>query len=304
MYSPSITDFVFMVQASSYMFVTGPSVVKTVTSKELAVKAGVPVIPRHVEALKDEEEALSIAVSIGYPVLLKPAAGGGQGHVVHLGERECSIQRRYQKIIEESPATAVDPQLRERMGRAVRVDSGLDAGSKIGVYYDSMLAKVICHGEDLEAARSALVEALNGYHIEGIVTNVDFANNVLCHPAFVSGDLDTDFIQRHFDGALPLNPVDDRSLKLSAVAAALIFHVRARAVRESVSPMVSRIGGSKETAARHRYFVRSGESEYEVSLEKTVRGHCWSVLVEDETFAVETPDFEFYRRRLKTREAG
>jgi len=430
-----------------------------ITSKELAVKAGVPVIPGHVEALKDEEEAMSVAASIGYPVLLKPAAGGGgkgmrivsapdqmaaalaasrqetrkafgdsrifmeryierprhveiqiladrHGQVVHLGERECSIQRRYQKIIEESPSPAVDPQLRERMGRAacdlarkagyvnagtvefvldanrgfyflemntrlqvehpvtemvtgldlvelqlriaageplpfdqsevafqgwamearicaedpgrdfmpatgmvtryaeprgraVRVDSGVDAGSKIGVFYDSMLAKVICHGADREAARSALVEALNGYHIEGIVTNVDFANSVLCHPAFIRGDLDTDFIQRHFDGALPLNPVDDHALKLSAVAAALIFHVRARAVRESVSPMVSRIGGSKETAARHRYFVRSGESAYEVSLERTAREQCWSVLVDGETLAVETPDFEFYRRRLK-----
>ncbi len=431
-----------------------------IASKEVAVRAGVPVIPGHVEALKDDEiEALSIGSSIGYPVLLKPAAGGGGkgmrivtgpeemaaalaasrqetrkafgdsrifmeryidrprhveiqimgdtcGNVVHLGERECSIQRRYQKVVEESPSPGVDPELRERMGKAacdlarktgyvnagtvefvmdteggfyflemntrlqvehpvtemvtgldlvalqlriaageplpfnqseivfrgwaiearicaedperefmpatgiitryaesrsstVRVDSGVTAGSKLGVFYDSMLAKVICYGEDREAARTGLVEALNGYHIEGIITNIDFVNSVLCHPAFVQCDLDTDFIGRHFKDGLPLNPADDEHLKLSAIAAALIYHVRAMVVRQSIKPMVSRIGGGKDMADRHRYFLRSGTREYDVLLEKLSEDRCWSIQVDGEAFSVETPDFEFYRRRLK-----
>ena len=52
-----------------------------ITSKELAKNAGVPVIPGHIEAIADEAEALVVAESVGYPVLLKPAAGGGgKGH--------------------------------------------------------------------------------------------------------------------------------------------------------------------------------------------------------------------------------
>ena len=431
-----------------------------IASKEVAVKAGVPVIPGHVDALKgDEEETLSIASSIGYPVLLKPAAGGGgkgmriverpedmadalaasrqetrkafgdsrifmeryikrprhveiqvmadsHGNVIHLGERECSVQRRYQKVIEESPSPGVDPELRERMGKAacdlarqagyvnagtvefvmdaqggfyflemntrlqvehpvtemvtgmdlvelqlriaageplpfdqdtivfkgwamearicaedpargfmpatgmitryaeprshnVRVDSGVGAGSKLGVFYDSMLAKIICFGKDREAARTGLVEALNGYHIEGIITNVDFANSVVCHPAFVQCELDTDFIERHFPGGVPSHPDDEEALKLSAAAATLIYHVRAMVVREAIKPMVSRIGTSKDTEGVHRYFIRSGTNEYEVNLEKLPEDRCWAVHVNGEKLSVQTPEFEFYRRRLK-----
>lgn len=458
------SGFARSVEAAGLKFIGPPAAAialmgDKIASKELAVKAGVPVIPGHVEALKDVDEALSIAESIGYPVLLKPAAGGGgkgmrivagpeqmaaalaasrqetrkafgdsrifmerfierprhveiqivadgHGNVVHLGERECSIQRRYQKIIEESPSPGVGRQLRERMGAAacdlarkagyvnagtvefvmdpkggfyflemntrlqvehpvtemvtgldlvalqlriaageplpfdqagvvfngwamearvcaedpargfmpatgmitryaepqgseVRVDSGVGTGSKVSVFYDSMLAKVICHGKDRETARIGLVEALNGYHIEGIVTNVDFANSVLCHPAFVQGDLDTDFIPRYFDGATPLQPPDERSMKLSAIVAALIYHVRAMAVRESIKPMVSRIGGSKAAAGVYRYFVSSDTSNDEVTLENASRGRFWSVTVNGEKLSLEAPNFEFYRRRLK-----
>ena len=169
-------DFAKAVQAAGMVFIGPPTEVVDVmgdkiTSKELAKNAGVPVIPGFIEAIKDEAEALAAAEEVGYPILLKPAAGGGgkgmrivakpeemkaalaasrqetqkafndtrvfveryieqprhieiqiladsQGHVVHLGERECSIQRRYQKVIEESPSPAVSPDLRERMGKA------------------------------------------------------------------------------------------------------------------------------------------------------------------------------------------
>jgi propionyl-CoA carboxylase alpha chain len=179
------------------------------------------------------------------------------------------------------------------------VDSGVDTGSKIGVYYDSMLAKVICHGKDRESARTGLVESLNGYHVEGVVTNIDFVNSVLCHPAFVQADLDTGFIERHFDGHRPLAPPDTRNLKLSALATALVYHVRAMVVRESIKPMVSRIGGGKGAIDTHRYFVISGSDEFDVRLEKAPKGRLWTICVNEDEMAVETPDFEFYRRRLK-----
>jgi propionyl-CoA carboxylase alpha chain len=188
----------------------------------------------------------------------------------------------------------------EPRSNAIRVDSGVSTGSKIGVYYDSMLAKIICCGKDRETVRTGLVEALNGYHIEGVVTNIDFVNSVLCHPEFAQGKLTTDFIERHFDGHRPLHPPDVQNLKLAALTAALIYHVRKIAVRESVRPMVSRIGAGKEMADLYRYFVRSENDEYEVLLERASQtGRLWTIHVDRDKFAVETPEFEFYRRRLK-----
>jgi acetyl-CoA carboxylase biotin carboxylase subunit len=140
-------------------------------ARELAIKAGTPVVPGTTTALRDADEAADVAERFGYPVLLKAAAGGGgkgmrvvhkradlasslqaaqreaknafgddavyvekyivgprhveiqvlgdqHGTMLHLGERECSIQRRHQKMIEEAPSVAVTPELRGRMGAA------------------------------------------------------------------------------------------------------------------------------------------------------------------------------------------
>ncbi len=141
---------------------------KTAARREM-IKAGVPVAPGTDGSVEEFEKAALIAESIGYPVIIKPSAGGGgigmtivreanallkalestraiaantfgirdvyiekyladprhiefqiladkSGNVVHLGERECSIQRRHQKLIEESPSPAVTSELREKMG--------------------------------------------------------------------------------------------------------------------------------------------------------------------------------------------
>ena len=140
-------------------------------SKELMKKAGVPVIPGSDGSVKGLKDAVSVADKIGYPVMLKAAAGGGgkgiriannskeleinynivkqeaknsfnddeiyiekfikeprhveiqiladeHGNVVHLGERDCTVQRKHQKIIEETPSTAIDEKLRNKMGNA------------------------------------------------------------------------------------------------------------------------------------------------------------------------------------------
>ncbi len=140
-------------------------------AKALAREAGVPIAPGYEGAAEDTEVLMRAADGIGFPLLVKAAAGGGgrgmrsverredlegalaaasreaaaafgsgrvflerlvrparhievqvfadaHGNVLHLGERECSVQRRYQKVIEESPSPAVNPALRERMGAA------------------------------------------------------------------------------------------------------------------------------------------------------------------------------------------
>ena len=139
-------------------------------AREIVMKKGLPVTPGSPGGLKSEQEALDAAAKIGYPVIIKAAAGGGgrgmrvvnkaddlarafqaaqaeakstfgndsvyleryfleprhievqiiadnRGHVVHLGERDCSIQRRHQKLVEETPSPAVDEKLRREIGR-------------------------------------------------------------------------------------------------------------------------------------------------------------------------------------------
>ncbi len=140
-------------------------------AKDLMKKAGVPVIPGSEGSIKGLKDAIQVANKIGYPIILKAAAGGGgkgirvvntpeelesnynivkqeakisfnddeiyiekfiknprhveiqiladeHGNVIHLGERDCSIQRRNQKVIEETPSTAIDEKLRNKMGEA------------------------------------------------------------------------------------------------------------------------------------------------------------------------------------------
>jgi len=142
-------------------------------ARECARKCGVPCVPGSEGILKTEKEALEVARSLGYPVIIKAAAGGGgrgmriahndvslangflqarveaeaafnnpdvylekliekprhveiqiladqHGEIVHLGERDCSLQRRHQKLIEESPSPGLSPELREAMGEAAK----------------------------------------------------------------------------------------------------------------------------------------------------------------------------------------
>ena len=154
-----------------------------ITSKKLAIEAGVSTVPGHMGLIEDADEAVKIAQKIGYPVMIKASAGGGgkgmriayddiearegfqaskneaassfgddrifiekfveqprhieiqvlgdkHGNVIYLGERECSIQRRNQKVIEEAPSPFLDEATRQAMGaesvalaKAVNYDS-------------------------------------------------------------------------------------------------------------------------------------------------------------------------------------
>ena len=229
------------------------------------------------------------------------------GHVIHLGERDCSIQRRHQKVLEESPSAALDEVLRRRMGEAavkaakavgyenagtieflldknknfyfmemntriqvehpvteavtdidliknqiriaegqplryeqedvrisghaiecrinaenpkkgfipspgkvtrlhlpggkgIRVDTAMYAGYTIPPYYDSMIAKLIVHGKSRKEAIKKMKSALSEFIVEGVDTNIDFQLEIMNHPEFVEGNIDTSFIE-HMDDA-------------------------------------------------------------------------------------------------------
>jgi propionyl-CoA carboxylase alpha chain len=430
-----------------------------IAAKQLAVEAGVPTVPGHFQPVFNSEEAAIAAEAVGYPVLLKPAAGGGgkgmrvvdkpedlasalrrcqqetqksfgdarifieryikrprhieiqiiadhHGNVVHLGERECSIQRRYQKIIEESPSCVMNADLREKMGSLacslarkvgytnagtvefimdenrdffflemntrlqvehpvtemvngldlielqlriaagevlpmaqndvslsgwsmearicaenpargfapsvgfitryaapkgshVRVDSGVAAGSSVSVFYDPMLAKIITWGEDREKARKRMVQAVNGYHIEGVFTNVDFANQVLTHPAFIQGDLSTDFIPDYLlDESKKLAPSLD-VLHAMATTTTLIYHLRENLVQSALLPLKSRVGAASPPKRQYDYIAKSEADIFHIRLQKDGADQKWRFSVDGTTYHVVTPQIEFYRRRLK-----
>ena len=80
----------------------------------------------------------------------------------------------------------------------VRVDTGVVDGGEIPMYYDSMIAKLIVHGKDRLEAIAKMREALNGFVIRGISSNIPFQAALLAHPKFVSGQFNTGFIAEHY----------------------------------------------------------------------------------------------------------
>ncbi|WP_314972743.1 acetyl/propionyl/methylcrotonyl-CoA carboxylase subunit alpha [Comamonas testosteroni] len=80
----------------------------------------------------------------------------------------------------------------------VRVDTGVYDGGEIPMYYDSMIAKLIVHGKDRNDAIAKAREALNGFAIRGISSNIPFQAALLAHPDFISGKFNTGFIAQHY----------------------------------------------------------------------------------------------------------
>ena len=82
--------------------------------------------------------------------------------------------------------------------QGVRVDTGVQDGGEIPMYYDSMIAKLIVHGKDRLDAIAKMREALNGFVIRGVSSNIPFQAALLAHPRFVSGDFNTGFIAENY----------------------------------------------------------------------------------------------------------
>jgi propionyl-CoA carboxylase alpha chain len=111
----------------------------------------------------------------------------------------------------------------------LRLDSGVEDGSAVSIHYDPMLAKVISWAPSRAQAGAVLAAALDRMKLHGLVTNRDLLVNVLRHPAFLAGDTDTGFFDKHGLAALAAAPGGERAERLTALAAVLACDAAARA---------------------------------------------------------------------------
>ncbi|MFE5569640.1 acetyl/propionyl/methylcrotonyl-CoA carboxylase subunit alpha [Amycolatopsis japonica] len=148
------------------------------------------------------------------------------------------------------------------VGPGVRLDSGFVSGQTVGVHYDPMLAKVIAYAPDRRSAARALAGALAGAEIHGVVTNRDLLVNVLRHEAFLAGETDTAFFDRHGLETLaaPLATVD--TVRISALAAALAGAAANRSEARVQSRLPSGWRNVRSQGQRKRF--RHGDEEIEV----------------------------------------
>src|SRR3989442_910782 len=218
-------------------------------ARKLAQKLKVPTVPGSAGPVEDAEAGLKVAEKIGFPVIIKAAAGGGgkgmrvaqdeeqfpqafslakqealaafgsdegylekylarprhigiqimgdtHGRIMHLCERDCSVQRRHQKLIEEAPSPATITVYHPPGGPGVRVDTHIYAGYSVPPYYDSLLAKLIVHGNNRAEALARMRQALDSFIIEGVTTTIPFLSRVMRHPDFIAGRVDTKFLER------------------------------------------------------------------------------------------------------------
>ncbi|MFG6431500.1 acetyl-CoA carboxylase biotin carboxylase subunit [Roseateles sp. LYH14W] len=117
----------------------------------------------------------------------------------------------------QPPETTMVQAEPQRFG--VRVDTGVYEGGEIPMFYDSMIAKLIVHGRDRTEAIAKMREALNGFVIRGVSSNIPFQAALLAHPDFASGDFNTGFIAQHYAGGFKAEDVPhDDPLFLVALA--------------------------------------------------------------------------------------
>ena len=114
--------------------------------------------------------------------------------------------------------------------QGVRVDTGVYEGGEIPMFYDSMIAKLIVHGKDRNDAIAKMREALNGFVIRGISSNIPFQAALLAHPRFIAGDFNTGFIAEHYAGGFHAEDVPHSDPQfLVALAAYMNRRYRERA---------------------------------------------------------------------------
>ena len=312
------------------------------------------------------------------------------GNTIYLGERECSIQRRHQKVIEEAPSPFLNRSTREAMGKqavalakavnycsagtvefivdakrnfyflemntrlqvehpatelvtgldlvelmiriaagealdirqkdvklkgsaiesriyaedpfrnfmpstgrlvryqapietkVTRIDTGIEEGSEVSIFYDPMIAKLITYGDDRAQALRRMGDALDAYHIRGVSHNISFLNALIAHPRFIKGNLSTSFIADEYPDGFHASdvPHGDPILPVAVAGAVHQKHMLRGAELSGQLPSHGRRVGDKWTVIVDKKHwavsVRSIEGGFEINHGKST----YSVMTE------------------------
>lgn len=123
------------------------------------------------------------------------------------------------------PTTGTFVNYAQPSGPGVRVDSGFDAGSQIGVHYDPLISKLVCWSDRRESTINRMLRALNEYIVGGLNTNISFLKLIIDHPSFRAGKFDINFLSDEFMSnldELDKNQDKDKSEKAAAILSALL----------------------------------------------------------------------------------
>ena len=140
----------------------------------------------------------------------------------------------------------------------VRVDTGVQEGGEIPIHYDSMIAKLIVHGRDRNDAIAKMRDALNGFVIRGINSNIPFQSALLAHPDFVAGQFNTGFIAEHFSKGFTAESVSHSDADFLIALAAFVR----RKSRERAASLSGQLPG---------YDVKVGQTYTVITLD--AKGH-------------------------------
>ncbi|MGQ3082842.1 MAG: acetyl-CoA carboxylase biotin carboxylase subunit [Hydrogenophaga sp.] len=172
----------------------------------------------------------------------------------------------------------------------VRVDTGVQDGGEIPMFYDSMIAKLIVHGTDRLDAIAKMREALNGFIIRGISSNIPFQAALLAHPKFVAGDFNTGFIAEHYGQGFRAEDVPHADPDFLVALAAFVR----RKSRERAAGLSGQLPGYGVKVG-HDYSVivlgSTGEHRYKAVHVDEVVGQIGSavVTVDAQRYAISSP---------------
>jgi len=206
---------------------------------------------------------LQLAVAEGRPLPADPPRS--QGHAIEVrlyAEDPAADWRPHSGTLHRFEVPGVSARFTVPTGAGLRLDSGVDSGSVVSPHYDPMLAKVISVAPTRDVAARALAAALTRAKIHGVTTNRDLLVRILTHAAFLAGETDTAFFDRHGLPELSQPLVDNHSAKLSVLAAALADAAANRAGAKVLGRLPS---GWRNVAGQpqvKRY--AAGEVEHEV----------------------------------------